>query len=389
VNWPVVIKNGPLLNQTLSCIKFDKFGAKINQPIFVCDQWEQGFTWAKEQGYSHALFVNSGTLFLDWAKWCDLVQTYPHSGLIAHLIWHPAQTLHANDQCWFAELSKFDVEDITATIVQYPALVRSEKNLHDDYTPLWVKPTVGNSLTTDVEYFGQGLIAKQLQHGPVVNWNNAARDLKVYLYNGVPDTSLFQEYKNISEHQLWVFNNEPVILVKKKKLLTPGSGLSWILNIVQPETNEIQIVDISDVQIEFCKRLWEHWDGTNYGNFVWEFIDSNKLNHYELDNPELTQLERLKLKGKSKFIEYVNSKFHSAVEQNFETQWCHAKQNKRVNFCKDNFITWVVNNDIGKFDDIWQSNILDYKWTLLHTTVAEYKQFEQKINENQNKQGNV
>lgn len=380
MKWPVVVKAGTMLNQTLSCIKFDKFGARTNQEIFVCNTWENGFVWAKENGHSHALFVDSGTIFVDWKKWCELLESYPHSGLIAHLIWHPGQTLYAHDQCWFADLSKFTVEDFRVDKVQCPVPVRSEKNLHDDYTPLWVKAGSGTA-EIDVDHFGQGLIARQLATGPVVNWNNAARDLKLFLYNGVLDTSIFQDYKDIAEQQLWVFNNEPVNLIKKKKLLTPGSGLSWMLNITQPETTEIQIVDISQTQIEFCKKLWQQWDGTNYGSFVWDFIDANKLKHYEVDNPALTPLDRLKLRGKSKFIEYVDLTFAASVPDNFRAAWQHAQQTKQVDFCKDNFVSWVIDNDITEFDDIWSSNILDYKWTLMHTTVEQYTQFQQKVNE--------
>lgn len=380
MKWPVVVKDGPLLNQTLSCIKFDKFGARTNQEIFICDSWQNGFTWAKENGHSHALFIDSGTIFVDWGKWCELLKSYPHSGLIAHLIWPPEHHLYAHDQCWFADLSKFTVEDLCVDKVQCPTPVRSEKNLHNDYTPLWVKPGNG-TVEINVDHFGQGLIARQLTTGPVVNWNDTARDLKLFLYNGTLDTAIFQDYKNIAEQQLWVFNNEPVVLVKKKKLLTPGSGLSWMLNITQPETSEIQIVDISQTQIKFCKKLWQQWDGTNYGLFVWDFIEENKLKHYEVDNPALTQLDRLKLRSKSKFIEYVDSTFAASVPGNFSAAWKQARQTKKVDFCKDNFISWVINNDISEFDDIWSSNILDYKWTLMHTTVEQYAQFKQKLNE--------
>ncbi len=36
-------------------------------------------------------------------------------------------------------------------------------------------------------------------------------------------------------------------------------------------------------------------------------------------------------------------------------------------------------DNIDKYDDIWCSNILNYKWTLLHTTVEEYENFQRKI----------
>lgn len=380
MNWPVVILNGPDLNQTLSGIKFGKFGDPTGQEIFICDDWVSGFEWAQTSGYQQALFVKSGTLIIDWTAWKELIDNYPHKGLIAHLIWRPGQNLHLDDQCWFMNIGNFDAGDFVCTLVTHSEPRRSDQNLHDDYTPLWIAPGHGTVTSHSVTKFGQGLIARQLQnHRIIVNWNNRARDLKFFLYNKKINLELFKDYKNIAENQLWIFNNEPVIITKQYRLLAPGSGLYWILNIIEPTTQQIQIVDISCTQIKFCQELWNNWNGVDYGNFVWDFIVQNKLIHYQLDNPNLTPLERLKLQGKKTFVEHVNHKFHSIVDENFESAWLSAQQNKTVDFCNDNLINWVLHNDIDKYDNIWCSNILNYKWTLLHTTVEEYKNFQAKL----------
>jgi hypothetical protein len=380
MNWPVIVKRGPALNQTLSGIKFDKFGNTTAQEIYICDEWVDGFCWAQENHHTCALFVNSGTIILDWPKFQTLINAYPHKGLIAHLIWYPSQLLYFDQQCWFMNIQNFELTNFSETRTKHPAPIRSDQNLHDDYTPLWVKP----SPTKEIEYtttdFSQGLIARQLLNNqPIVNWNNAARDLKFFLYDSPLDLTKFQEYNNIAENQLWVFNNEPIVVVNQSKLVSPGSGLSWILNIVAPATTEIQIVDISHVQIKFCQTVWDNWNGDKYGEFVWNFITSHDLCHYELDNPKLTSLERLKLKGHTKFVEYVNTTFDSIVSKDFKNLWSLAKKTKTVNFCNDNLVNWVINNEINKYDHIWCSNILDYKWTLLHTTVEQYTKFQSKI----------
>jgi len=379
MSWPVVILNGPDLNQTLSGIQFDKFGDVTNQKIFICDDWIAGFDWAQDNDYAQALFVKSGTIITDWSEWKKLVDSYPHKGLIAHLIWHPGQHLCLDDQCWFMNIQEFETTDFICDTVTHPQPIRSDQNSHDDYTPLWVTP--GDCLISHpVTEFGQGLIARQLQNNHlVVNWNNRARDLKFFLYNKKLNLEMFGDYKNIAENQLWIFNNEPVSTVKQPRLLAPGSGLYWILNILEPATQHIQIVDISLTQIKFCTELWNNWNGIDYGNFVWNFIVQNKLVHYELDNPNLTPLGRLKLRSKKTFVEYVNQKFHSIMDENFESSWLTAKQTKTVDFCNDNLINWVLHNDVDKYDDIWCSNILNYKWTLLHTTVDDYKNFQAKL----------
>lgn len=379
MSWPVIILDGPLRNQTLGGIQFDKHGVNTEQEVFICNNWTDGLAWAKQHGYKSALFVKSGTMFTDWHQWKTLVDEYPHAGLIAHLIWHPDQQVYLDDQCWFMELDKFDPNDFTVNTVSHPVPVRSDQNLHDNYTPLWIKP--GNTV---IEYsataFGQGLIAKQLQSNrAVVNWNNAARDLKFFLYSGAIDLTKFQDYKSIAENQLWIFNNEPITVVGQPRLVSPGSGLSWMLNIINNATQYLQIVDISCVQIDFCRKLWTTWDGTDYGNFVWNFIAQHKLKHYEVDNPTLTPLERLQLKKQSTFVEYVNNRFANQAGEHFTNRWQHAQKTKVVEFCNDNLIDWVLKNDIGSYDNIWCSNILSYKWTMLHTTVDKYNSFQLKI----------
>jgi hypothetical protein len=258
--------------------------------------------------------------------------------------------------------------------------LRSEKNLHDDYTPLWAKPSADQIIEYPVTNFGQGLVARQLMNNcSLVNWNNTARDLKFFLYNKPLDLNKFQDYKRIAENQLWVFNNEPITVVKQPRLVSPASGLSWILNLVDPATKHIQLVDISRTQIKFAQELWNNWSGDNYGEFVWNFINVNTLTHYELDNPTLTPLEKLKLKSQTKFIEYVDAIFNNAVDVDFKSCWLLAKQTKTIEFCNDNLINWVLNNDVSQYDHIWCSNILNYKWTLLHTTVEQYTKFQLKI----------
>lgn len=379
MTWPVVIKTGPNLHQTLATVQYDRYGDKTNQEIFICDNWIQGFEWAKKSGHEQSLFVDSGTIIKDWKKFSELINQYPHNGLIGHLIWHPGGALHLNDQCWFMNLDQFETNDFCITEVSHPCAVRSEQNLHDDYTPLWIRP--GNEIiNTTVTEFGQGLIARQLANKlPVVNWNNSARDLKIYMYNDQVDWSVFQEYKNIAENQLWIFNNEPVSVVKKPCLVTPGSGLFWMLNLVDDATKELHIVDISQAQIKFCQTLWQTWDGQDYGQVAWNFIQDNNIVHFQVDNPHLTPLERLYLKSKTKFIDYVNQTFEKSVPSNFEQLWKYAQKNKQINFYNTSLIPWVLNNTQVEYDYIWESNIFDYKWTLLHSTPGQYNEYRAKV----------
>lgn len=379
MTWPVVIKYGSNLHQTLATVKFDLYGNKTDQEIFICYDWASGLEWAFGKGHKQVLFLNSGTIIKDWLKFRKLIAEYPHRGLIAHIIWRPDEQLYLDDQCWFMNIDQFELEDFGLSAVTHPIPVCSSQNLHDNYTPLWVKPTTGN-IQYQTSHFGQGLIARQLINNlPIVNWNNSARDLKFYLYDVKLDLSLFSDYMDIAENQLWIFNNEPVLIIGKPRLVSPGSGLSWMLNIIDPCTIEMQIVDISRIQIKFCQTLWHSWNGEDYGTFVWNFIQDNRLTHYEMDNPQLSALERLKLKNKTKFIQYVNATFDNLIPNDFATKWQLVQQTKQVKFHNSSLISWVLYRDIDVYDHVWCSNILDYKWTLLHTTPAQYVLFQSKL----------
>ena len=379
-----IVLEGQNLNLTLAGIEYDRWGQKTNQPVIVCESWIEGFRRATDQGYKFGLFVKSGTVFVDWNKWKELMANYPHQGLIAHLIWKPTQRLHLDDQCWFMDLTKFLELDLTEIDLVQPIPIRSAVNLHDDYTPLWVKPS-DQIETFQTDQFGQGLIARQLNRGCIIsNWNNQARDLKFFCY---PDLDVgqqvqdkFSDYLHLSQTQLWIFNNESIRPSNVQKLVTPGSGLFWILSMIQPDTKQIQLIDISLIQIKFCLEVWNHWDGNNYGSFVHEFIKQNHLTHYEVDQANLSDIERLKLKNSSRFVAYINQKFDQHLHQHkiadFAQQWQMAKQHKVLTAQVGNLVDWVLNNS-ETYDYIWSSNILDYKWTRLNTTWQDCQKFQQ------------
>jgi hypothetical protein len=365
MKWTVIIKRGQYLNLTLATVLYDKFGTLTKQPYIICDTWDDGFAQAQQQGHEYALFVDSGTTFTDWPKWCALIDSYPQQGLVAHIIWHPDSKPYLHDQCWFMCLQDFALDDLDNSIVEYVQPIRSSTNIHDNYTPTWIRPGVGTTTTNGL--FGQRMIAQQLNKGrAVVNWNNHARDLKKFTYSNPPDLTQFADYIALSENQLWVLNNEPVKSAGVANLVTPGSGMFWILNAIDSRTSTIQIVDISRVQVEFCQALWHSWNGVDYGSFVWQHIKHNNLAHYELDVANMSDIERLKLSSPTRFIEYVSARFYSTVPDNFVELWQAAKHKVQVEFTCGNLVEWIIAGN--KYDNVWSSNILNYKWTMLHCT---------------------
>jgi len=365
MKWIVIILNGPNKYLTLGTVQYEKYGERNQQHVIISDTWQQGFEQAQHQGFTHALFVRPGTVFRDWTEWCNLLHSYPHQGLIGHIIWHPNHRVHLDDQCWFMDLTQFDAVDFDTTIIQQPVPVRSEKNLHDDYTPLWIKPS--QEIESFVgDNFGQGIIARHLNNKKsIVNWNNTARDIKHFEYSAGACRTWLQDYINLAESQLWVFNNEPIVIEPVDHLITPGSGLYWMLHKCHSDVKVIDIIDISHTQVEFCKRLQLDWDGNNYGQFVWDYIKQNNLIHYEMDRANLTPLERLYFKKQQYFVEYTNLFFKQLVQQSGITDFVSAWRNSKcqINISQGNLVEHTV--PIGS--RVWMSNVLNYKYTLITT----------------------
>jgi len=381
MTWPVIVLNGPKQYLTLSTVCYGKYGQSNRQHIIKCDSWQQGFEQARKQGFEKALFVKPGTIFTDWDAWCNLLNSYPHQGLVGHIIWHPGEHAYLDDQCWFMDLKQFDLADFNANTIQQPVPARSDKNLHDNYTPLWIKSTDATE-RFESNHFGQGLIARQLNNNrSVVNWNNAARDIKKFEYRTGDALTWLEDYTNLAETQLWVLNNEPIIIDPTPHLITPGSGVYWVLHKCHADVRTIDIVDISHTQVNFCKHLQENWNGCNYGQFVWDYIKTNNLIHYELDRANITPLERLYFKKQQFFVEYVNTAFEKLVEQagigNFVSAWANSKCQIRITSGN------LVEYNIPEGARIWMSNILDYKYTLITTdynTLLNYENANQSKN---------
>ena len=184
MNSVIIIKRGSLINQTLSTIKFGQFGAPTGINYIVCDHWVDGFSKAQELNYDYGIFVNSGTVFSDITEFTQQLLSYPHYGLIGHIIdpKDPQRFFNLDQQCFVLQLNKFDVEDFSTLEFTSPQAVRSETNLHDDYTPLWIKPKDSNLKVWPGVAFGERILAKQLNSGVAVNFNNTLRDNKKFLY---------------------------------------------------------------------------------------------------------------------------------------------------------------------------------------------------------------
>ena len=100
----------------------------------------------------------------------------------------------------------------------------------------------------------------------VEEWNdfNIPDDAERYDAS-IPYNIDFSEYCDMIENTLWIFNNEMIKL--KKDVYMTGGGIHWMF-----QTGDVNIFDISKVQVNFINSLLKNWNGENYGQFVYEFV---------------------------------------------------------------------------------------------------------------------
>jgi hypothetical protein len=159
------------------------------------------------------------------------------------------------------------------------------------------------------------------------------------------------------------------------------------MNAVQPMVQNIRVVDISRVQIQFASHTWQNWHGRDWGDWTWQFINDNAVRHFQLDRTDFSALEMLHFKKQRTFVDYVNQKFYSVLQahgytlKSFEQAWQIART-KQAEFINQNIVHWTLHNK----DDLigcklWPSNVVDYKWTMLNTMVSETKLFQDLVDE--------
>ena len=373
----IVIKKGEYFNFTYAATRFAPLGNQTFYPIYICDEWRSGFETAKSAGHNLVLFCDSGTVFHDIIEFIQRIDNYPHQGIIGHII-DPLDlnkffSLHP--QAFMLDVQKFSVDCFDGGKFETYSIIRSKENIHDDYTPLWIRPGVDQVSSTETE-FGQKLIADQFNRkGIVSNWHRALRGNKIYLYRqSVVDSWIEsqQSYLNLAENQLWIVNNQHLPIVNTKRLICPASGLFWIMSACLSQVEQITIVDISRPQIKLVKELINTWNGIDYSGFLFEFIQNNHLTHLQFDQ-ELTTLERLQVQKKNVFCQLVNKIFNQHLKQfgvtakEFQQRWQQIKT-MPIEIKQDNIIDYLSTVQLDPTYTVWISNILNYKYTWLRST---------------------
>lgn len=383
----IVIRTGKYFNYTYASTRWGTWGDPTGYEILVCDQWEDGFRQARELGKKMVLFLDSGTVFNDINGFIDSIKFYPHQGLIGHIIdpLDPDKFYALHPQCFLMDVQQFDPDIFENSQYQAPAVERSKLNIHDGYTPLWLKPVPGSTRTMVQQDFGQKILAQHLTNGKMVsNWHQKLRNNKIYLYRDEIRDDWIQSqdsYLDLAEQHLWILNNQSMPKMSAKHLISPASGVFWMAAI---EAETIELVDISYPQINLAQDLLRHWDGKDYGSFVRDFIIKHKIKHLQFDTT-MEQSDKISLLAdESHFREYVNDRFQEQLWSlgtdvaQFEQHWTVMRY-KKISLHRADIVDHLLSSNLGSDHGIWLSNILDYKYTWVKSTAEKIQSCQERL----------
>lgn len=242
----------------------------------------------------------------DYAVLGHILQDTPSAPTPAYYSLHN-QLLLINMEKWRAAGKPKWGDHGTVENVVLPVLDRSVENFHDDYTPLWIKPTGETRTYSGVLREGWSLIKGIMENNlSVGNIPEELRKFKMHLYPEIgvefekalanDPTANVKEYNQrhyltattfkITQGNVFILNTDFMHLdkmtfnknIKVNTLYSVAAGfkpLQLLSRVGYDDDTRIVYVDYSQSALDFKKALFENWDGNDYFGFVEEY---KKLN---------------------------------------------------------------------------------------------------------------
>lgn len=275
----------------------------------------------KKLDYKYAVLWAEGS----WPKEPEIDETiiktfstYNNWLVAGHILNFKDKDPRFHEQCVIVNLSEIDkIKWVTRDEVLKKNYVVSKENIHDDYTPYWIKPAEGNNGTVEPNNIFDRLLWISLKEGyTVLNIDFDIRNKKVCVYpedeqqwtqihanlkywnsltkkqqrsfvydlneNEKDKRPLF-EFLNCSHNMIYITNTEDVpnnVSHGLEVLVCPASGLSqfkYIANNIDTMEQVIWI-DFSKPQMDWLQGLIRNWNGINFK----QYYENNKPDNVSL-----------------------------------------------------------------------------------------------------------
>jgi hypothetical protein len=246
--------------------------------------------------YTHAVVLSTGTEFINGDEFFNEVEklVYSHKTffLMGHIPDRDDGYYELHDQCYIINLTKYTElgSPIVGEFAYYSEHtqtepIRSPYNIHDDYTPTWVRFGT-NQRTYKHKWHGWNILSVALAAQESVEvFPEAFRINKKYYYpNYEPSfipasTYLYGKNQVAAQTMFYPHNTEEIVKIDFKgpirQLVTQSSGLNWIDYLITygyTKDTVVRFVDYNLFALECMKEITDKWDGTNYSTFVKNYV---------------------------------------------------------------------------------------------------------------------
>lgn len=248
--------------------------------------------------YTHAVVLSTGTEFINGDEFFHEVEKEVYSGreffLWGHIPDRDDGYYELHEQCYIINLKTY--KELGCPVVgkfEYYsphtqiAPRRSDENIHDDYTPIWV--VYGD---TEKQYkhkwHGWNILSVAFANKKFVKpFANRFRDNKRYYYpNYEPAfikscTYLYGKNEVAAQTLFYPYNTETLAEVvcqnPLRQLVIQASGLQFIDYLMLhgfDENTVVRFVDYNLFALECMEHIVTKWNGTKYLDFVNQYVDS-------------------------------------------------------------------------------------------------------------------
>jgi len=245
--------------------------------------------------YRHAVVLSTGTEFINGNAFFNEVEKFIDSSyyfVMGHIPDREDGYYELHDQCYLINLTIYN--QLGRPLVGKPSYysahtqlepLRSEDNIHDDYTPTWVI-TGHTPKRYKHKWHGWNLLSVGFDSThPILVFTEAFRKNKKYYYPNYEQaflpasTYLYGKYSVAGQTLFYPYNTESVVALPDfkgpiKQLVIQASGLQFIKYLLEHKYNydtTVRFVDYNLFALECMKNIVDSWNGRDYLGFVKEY----------------------------------------------------------------------------------------------------------------------
>jgi hypothetical protein len=247
-----------------------------------------------ELGYKHAVVFSTGTEFINGCNFFKEIESLVNTDfyIYGHILDRGQAYYELHHQCYLINLRKY--QELGCPKIGQPHLcsshrqqipIRSVENIHDNYTPLWVKSGSCDQIYNH-KLHGWYLISKILAAGGVISaFSEKIRNNKKHYYPEDQEEFLkhiswaYRRYQYCANEFVHIENTEIINAPKNnyEQIITPASG-AWFIDYIKTDQ------PVTVVYYDYNQQSLDYWKSIapTINNVTYQFIKVDLLGDYDV-----------------------------------------------------------------------------------------------------------